>query len=173
MDALLHAVRRAECMGARARAGLACRALCAAARSVHGAGSVAACISAGARSATLEIAAFVDRAPAVEYAEESALARRCIADAAGSVWVFAITDESLRAWGAYGHRWHLVTLVLAAAVNVPRWRDALVASGREADRAQVYCAILRAADARSAAWGEAKKKSAPPRESGACTVLRR
>jgi hypothetical protein len=43
-----------------------------------------------------------------------------------------------------------VTLIVAAAVNVTRWRDALVASGREADRAEVYCAILREADARSA-----------------------
>jgi hypothetical protein len=151
MDALVLVVSRAESMAPRARAGQACRALRAAARSVAGsvAGSVAACISAGARSVALEIEAFV------RGNEREGLTRRCIADAAASVWVFGITDADLRSWGAYGHRWHLVTLVLAAAVNVPRWRDALVASGREADRAEVYCAILREADAR--ALGSVKK----------------
>ncbi len=143
MDALVLVVSRAESMAARARAGKACRALRAAARSVLVAGSVAACMSAGARSVALEIEAFVCGN------EREGLARRCIADAAASVWVFGIADAHLRSWGAYGHRWHLVTLILAAAVNVPRWRDALVASGREADRAEVYCAILREADARA------------------------
>ena len=151
MDALVLVVSRAESMASRARAGQACRALRAAARSVAGsvAGSVAACISAGARSVALEIEAFVYNN------EREGLTRRCIADAAASVWVFGITDADLRSWGEYGYRWHLVTLVLAAAVNVPRWRDALVASGREADRAEVYCAILREADAR--ALGSVKK----------------
>jgi len=149
MDALVLVVSRAESMAPRARAGQACRALRAAARSVAVAGSVAACISAGARSVALEIEAFVCGN------EREGLTRRCIADAVASVWVFGITDAHLRSWGEYGHRWHLVTLVLAAAVNVPRWRDALVASGREADRAEVYCAILREADAR--ALGSVKK----------------
>lgn len=128
-------------MRSRALAGRTCRALHAAARVP---GSVAACMRAGALAVTREIEDFVFRD------ERAALAARCLAQACASVGVFGVRDADLAEWGEYGHRWHLVTLIVAAAVNVPRWRDALVAAGREADRAEVYCAVLREADARAA-----------------------
>ena len=137
--ALVHAVRRMEDMRGRVLAAGTCRALRAAAARP---GSVAECMRAGALAVTREIEGFVVRR------EGAALASRCVAQACASVRAFGIVDADLAEWGSYGHRWHLVTLIVAAAVNVPRWRDALVASGREADRAEVYCAIVREADAR-------------------------
>jgi hypothetical protein len=150
-DVLALAVGRMEDVLARARAGRTCRALRAAARAR---GGVAACMRAGSRAVEREIEAFV-----AEY--RAGLAARCIAAACASVAVFGVEDADLAEWGAYGHRWHLVTLVVAAAVNVPRWRDALVAAGREAHRAEVYCAVLREADARSAAWARRAEKLGP------------
>ncbi len=142
MAALAHAVRRMQDMRSRRLAAGACRALRAAACR-EGPSRVAECMRAGTLAVTREIEAFVFRS-------EGDLVARCISQACSSVLVFGILDADLADWGEYGHRWHLVTLIVAAAVNVTRWRDALVASGREADRAEVYCAILREADARSA-----------------------
>ena len=107
---------------------------------------------AGTLAVTREIEAFVFGGEHID------LVARCISQACSSVIVFGIRDADLADWGEYGHRWHLVTLVVAAAVNVTRWREALVAVGREADRAEVYCAILREADARSAESASKQRK---------------
>lgn len=149
--ALVHAVRRMEDMRSRRLAAGACRALRAAACRPS---RVAECMRAGTLAVTREIEAFVFRS-------ERDLVGRCISQACSSVLVFGILDANLADWGEYGHRWHLVTLIVAAAVNVTRWRDALVASGREADRAEVYCAILREADARSAQRASKQCKNYP------------
>ena len=138
--ALVHAVRLMEDMRSRVLAASTCCALRAAARVAPG--SVAACMRAGTLAVTREIEGFVREGAPL-------LASRCVAQACASVIAFGIVDADLAEWGSYGHRWHLVTLIVAAAVNVPRWRDALVASGREGDRAEVYCAVVREADARA------------------------
>lgn len=140
MLALVHVVRRMEDMRSRNLASGACRLLRAASCRPR---CVATCMRAGTLAVTREIEAFVFGS------ERAGLVARCLAQACASVVVFGILDADLAEWGEYGHRWHLVTLMVAAAVNVARWRDALVASGREADRAEVYCAVVRAADARA------------------------
>jgi hypothetical protein len=106
--------------------------------------ALGACMRAGTDAVTDVVRAFVRGETGA-----AGLTARCVAEAVGAVVVHRVRTRHLETWGAYAHLWYVCTLVVASAINVDEWRVALVAAGREADRAAVYSRVIATVEARA------------------------
>jgi hypothetical protein len=146
MDALVIAVARSESMTVRHKATQVCRALRVAAHDGIATGCHVRCMRRGRASVSAIIRAFVTGSAR----DSRALGEECLADAVGAVVVHRVLPSALADWGQYARLAHLVTLIVAAAVNVDEWRATLVARGAEHLRHAVYGDVVRHVDA----WAE-------------------
>ena len=151
MDALVIAIARSKSMSVRHKASQVCRTLRVAARDRIATGCYIRCMHAGRASVSGVIRAFV-----TSPRDETDLAGECIEDAVGAVVVHRVCPTALVDWGEYARLSHLVTLIVAGAVNVDEWRATMVARGTEHRRHAVYCGVMRRVDA----WAEEKKGAA-------------
>ena len=149
MDALIIAIRRSDSMAVRHKATQVCRALRESAHDGLAAGCHVSCMRAGRASVSAVIRAFVTGP------DETDLAAECIEDAVGAVVVHRVRPSALADWGEYARLSHLVTLIVAGAVNVDEWRATMVARGTEHRRHAVYCGVMRRVDA----WADGKKNT--------------
>jgi hypothetical protein len=156
MDALVIAVARSESMTVRHKATQVCRALRVAAHDGLATGCHVRCMRRGRASVSAIIRAFVT-------GSARDLGAECLADAVGAVVVHRVRPSALADWGQYAHLAHLVTLIVAAAVNVDEWRATLVARGAEHLRHAVYCDVVRHVDA----WAEKNREQGPKRKQNA------
>jgi hypothetical protein len=153
MDALVVAIARSGSMTVRHKATQVCRTLRVAAHDHVATGCHVSCMRAGRASVSGVIRAFV------ASCEETDLAGECIEDAVGAVVVHRVCPTALAGWGEYATLSHLVTLIVAGAVNVDEWRATMVARGVGHRRHEVYCGVMRRVDA----WADGKKKLPPSR----------
>jgi hypothetical protein len=142
MDALVIAIARSGSMAVRHKASQLCRTLRAAAHDGIATGCHVSCMRAGRASVSGVIRAFV-----TSPRDGTDLAGECLEDAVGAVVVHRVCPTALVGWGEYARLSHLVTLIVAGAVNVDEWRATLVARGTEHRRHAVYCDVMRHVDA--------------------------
>jgi hypothetical protein len=148
MDALVVAIARSGSMAVRHKASQVCRTLRVAAHDRIARGCHVSCMRAGRASVSGVIRAFV-----TSPHDETDVAGECIEDAVGAVVVHRVRPTALVGWGEYATLSHLVTLIVAGAVNVDEWRATMAARGVGHRRHAVYCGVMRRVDA----WAEEKK----------------